>query len=467
MNPNYKRNILTVLLSVSCCLQTSLSMAGNNKVGDFLSDIYTSNTSVNVTGPEAYKGQSAGYYTGGSLVMRESSKQISPMHVSLPKISAGCGGIDAYTGGLSFISGNEFKDMLKSIANGSTGYAVQLALESLSPMMASVSSKLKTVADEVNRFNINSCESASLLTSAVWPKVQTAQRHICAQTATKNGKIEDYVRAKHDCAMEGSYNDSLKNATPEVKRQALHNINITWDALKAQGVVSAAPDRAQWIMSLVGTTIYKAGNPPDKKNYPSLLISNSGDMLKHLLDGGNVNIYRCDSNSDCLNIDETTVTIDKSHALNLRVRDLLGSIQSKIISREKLTIEEVSLTRNVSWPIFKMIDVDTLGKNGQGMIGTGSYSEIIALDWLSSTLTALLSQVSLAAKQSTLPSDALDALSKNIKEAKAIVENEKRRVSTKKQDLHDVLSMINLIEKKRAGMVTSTVGSQFKHQEGV
>ena len=51
---------------------------------------------ANVTGPTAFQGQSAGYYSLGNVWTRFPQKSVSPFNLQLPSARAGCGGIDLF-----------------------------------------------------------------------------------------------------------------------------------------------------------------------------------------------------------------------------------------------------------------------------------------------------------------------------------------------------------------------------------
>ena len=70
---------------------------------------------ANVTRPGVYEGQSAGYFTGGGVYLRTPPRSYTLYSVQWPRFRAGCGGIDLFTGGFSFINASEFVDMLQSI----------------------------------------------------------------------------------------------------------------------------------------------------------------------------------------------------------------------------------------------------------------------------------------------------------------------------------------------------------------
>ena len=66
---------------------------------------------ANVTGPSAYQGQTAGYYSMGNVWTRFPQKSVQPFNLQMPKVSAGCGGIDLFTGSFSFINASEIVAM--------------------------------------------------------------------------------------------------------------------------------------------------------------------------------------------------------------------------------------------------------------------------------------------------------------------------------------------------------------------
>lgn len=92
-------------------------------VGDEIVSFFNDmGASANATGV-AYQGQSAGYYSLGSVWARFPQKSVYPANIQLPKVRAGCGGIDIFSGSFSFINMAEFVANLKAIANNAIGFA--------------------------------------------------------------------------------------------------------------------------------------------------------------------------------------------------------------------------------------------------------------------------------------------------------------------------------------------------------
>ena len=74
----------------------------------------------NVTTPAYYKDQTAGYYSGGSLVTRNAVRNAQPATVQMPGFRAGCGGIDLWMGGFSHIGASQLIDMLRNIGSSAS-----------------------------------------------------------------------------------------------------------------------------------------------------------------------------------------------------------------------------------------------------------------------------------------------------------------------------------------------------------
>ena len=111
----------------------------------------------------AYKSQSRGYLVGGSASMRTPTKFMQPITIQFPNIKAGCGGIDLFFGGFSYINAEEFKRFLQATGTAALGYGFQLALENTCPTCNSVLKSLKQLSQSVNQFGLDSCTAGQAL----------------------------------------------------------------------------------------------------------------------------------------------------------------------------------------------------------------------------------------------------------------------------------------------------------------
>ena len=109
----------------------------------------------NLNSPGVYQDQAAGYYTGGSFVARNAVKSAQLATVQMPGYRAGCGGIDAWAGGFSHISGQELVNMLRSVGSSAASYAFLLSLQTVSPQIYNIMNELNALATKANHLNIN------------------------------------------------------------------------------------------------------------------------------------------------------------------------------------------------------------------------------------------------------------------------------------------------------------------------
>ena len=112
--------------------------------------------SGNVSQAQAWQGQAAGYFSGGSVYLRNPVKNVQLISMQLPSLNAGCGGIDAYLGSFSMISGEEIQRFVKQIMSNAAGYAFDLALQTMVPETeAGERFFCKSLANDVNSMNMS------------------------------------------------------------------------------------------------------------------------------------------------------------------------------------------------------------------------------------------------------------------------------------------------------------------------
>ena len=372
-------------LLVSTALMTAPVQADVNlKMNDFWDDI---GVAANVTGPSSFQGQRAGYYTLGNVYVRTPQRTLNPVNIQMPGYRAGCGGIDIYGGGFSYVNSAQLVAFMKSVANNAASFAFQVDLETISPVIAEKVGELQSVAQRINQFAMNSCESGQLAVAAVWPKSDQASRVICEASASRRGLYPDWVAARHGCGSEGDRSSVLSGASADEKASIPQNINIAWDALKKHPVISGDRELMQFLMTLSGTEILRAGADDDAQQQYQFLPSKMLDpgMISAFLDGGAIDIYQCDSDPDdhCLNPTAGgTVTIAAADGLRARVGQMLADIMAKVRTRTALSATEQQFLNVTSLPVYKMINVHAAYEGVFADQTIQSYAEIIAIDLL-------------------------------------------------------------------------------------
>ena len=176
---------------------------------------------VNTTGPTAFQGQASGHWTLGNLYLRAPVRSEQIATVNLPSFRAGCGGIDAFAGAFSFIDSDQLIAFGRAVAQNAVGFAFELALETISPVIAETMAKLRALAQWDNDRNLNSCETAQALVGAVWSKNDRASAAICAAIGTSQGIFSDYAAAKHGCGSEGTPEEQAEIERLEARQAEL------------------------------------------------------------------------------------------------------------------------------------------------------------------------------------------------------------------------------------------------------
>ncbi len=352
----------------------------SSNLNEKLNEYFNSFGSVaNFTAGEVYEGQKAGYATGGGVSLRNRVMNSKLAGVQLPEIDAGCGGIDIYTGGFSFINSEELINTLKSIGSNAKGYAFMLGLETVSPQVTNTIRQLQSWANTINGIGINSCETAAQLVGSVWPRNTMAKEHICRAAKGSRGLLNDYIVGRQQCN-EIKKNSSIFDETQRIDL-LFDEYNIAWSALRKQSIFSSNEELAELFMTLMGTLIVRTNNNKTEIfHYPSRIKDES--FIKVLLEGGKSASYKCNEKKQCLIPTEEIFEIDHSQSWTGKVKTILLSMQRKILADEELTQEETNFLSKSRLPLYKIVNVLTAYKKGICPIDLYQIADIVAMDML-------------------------------------------------------------------------------------
>lgn len=442
-----KKNIFIVVFVL---FSNSANADLNDEMNNFWNDLGGSSNSNS-----AYTSQSAGYYTGGSLNARAPVIQQQPFQVRAPSITAGCGGIDMFTGSFSHINLDQFVAQLKAIGSNSVGYAFQLALETLSPMISSVTNKLQAITDTINGFNINSCETAKFLVDGVRNKVVTAMESSCVLKAVEDGTVSDTDAGKVYCQ---SLSNQIRENEKLSDEEKNANINFTWQALKKNNYVSIlGVETAQAFMSMVGTIIF------DKKGVGNFIKPKGINtaFLTAFTNGGIIESYKCDESTVCLNLSDTNISISSSEAYNPRILSLLDSIGTKLKdtnNSQSLSESELNLIFSSSLPILRIMVNSVTNKS---LLKNSDIAEIVSRDMVNKFLqdiANLMKTEVISLKTVNNNTDAVNLIEANIKEFQEFLKNNKNDI---KSDIDSYLRIVEANQRLDQEM-SSKVASHIK-----
>lgn len=342
------------------------------------------NAQGNVSNPAVLQGQTMNLYTGGSLFMRMPKRSYQLATVTPPSWNAGCGGIDLFAGGFSYINKEQFVAMLRNIGSNALGYGFKLAIQNLCPTCDNVMQALQATAQAANRLNMDSCEAAKGVVNAALPDTWTRGK----QNAAKNYGVDTNLFENITDAWTSVMNNESRanqtvnaaaSARPEAK-DALPTGNVVWKALKKLDGIS--DEQRMVLMSMIGSTIFST---EVMTSAPKKLVRK--EITVETLVGARttsetitVPIWRCDTTSEdgCLSPTEDEIT---TRSFKTMVRQKMEKISDKLASRS--THDDMASTLGflnaTDLPIYKMLAVTTtLNNTSMADALIGRYQDLIA-----------------------------------------------------------------------------------------
>lgn len=342
------------------------------------------NAQGNVSNPAVLQGQTMNLYTGGSLFMRMPRRTYQLATVTPPSWNAGCGGIDLFMGGFSYINKEQFVAMLRNIGSNALGYAFKLAIQNLCPTCDNVMQALQATANQVNRLNMDSCEAAKGIVNAALPDTWERGK----QNAAKNFGVDNnifenitdaWINVMNNESRTNSTIRDVASASPEAKDK-LPTGNVVWKALKK--VDGLTDEHRMVLMSMIGSTIFPTDDTPSAPR-PLIFKEITVETLvgaRSTSDNITVPIWRCDTTTadGCLAPTEDELTTKSFKAM---VREKMEKITDKIADRaahEDLAATMAFLNAT-DLPVYKMLAVTTsIGNTSMADALIGRYQDLIA-----------------------------------------------------------------------------------------
>lgn len=363
---------------------------------------------TNISTATAVKGQGAGYLVGGSMYVRTPVRSLQLYSVTLPSISAGCGGIDAYLGAFSFINTDQLQALSKGIMSNAIGYAFDLALETVCPQCKATMDKLQDVVNKVNLNNLTTCQAAQGLVNGVASQVWKRDHDMCVKLATEGNYFSDWSAATRGCSNTGGQTDKiLSDASNDTKKQnrVSINTNITWSAFNdIKQSITDDRELKEIMMTMIGTTIYgsKSG---DFQSLPTLGANN--ELIHTLMYGGTARVYRCNEVMKCLKPSESKITISQDKSMVSKITRLMNQLFDKVRSGNSFSAQESNFVGSLTTPVVRIIRETAMAGINDGMII--QLSEQIAFQYVLYYLDGLNELASRASTGSIAEKDQLDA----------------------------------------------------------
>lgn len=301
--------------------------------------------------PDSFSNQQRGFYSAGGFSARYDLKTDYPVTVSVPRLKSGCGGIDGFLGGVSFLDADYLVQKFQNIMQAAPAVAFDMALKTMCKECSETITKLEAMADELNSIQMNECAMSkrlvatvqsgdSNITGAMWNEM-TSDRSLRESLERSWQEAQEKVRANdnkptHDLKV-------LTDGCPKSVKDLFATGSVIQHATEKVGMGT----HADIIRGYVGDVVMVAtkDDPIPQAHKISACGGNQKTTLEDMLHG------RALAKST-----DGTCTKDSSKSVLAIVRTRMESIANKLRAGTVLTTEEsqfINATPNV--PVYSIL----------------------------------------------------------------------------------------------------------------
>jgi len=323
-----------------------------------------------VNSPNYFHGSERGFYQAGSFSTRWSNTNDYPLTVEAPRLKSGCGGIDVFLGGMSFMNADYLVDKLQNILTNAAAVAFDLGLKTLCEQCSNTIKNFEALADNLNSMQIEECAAARSVVGVVMDEngfhSSEAMREKLG-TAIKENKITQGITEMWDIATkEDQANNNVPQAS-DVSRitsgcnSELINTFLSGGSLleNVGGKMGIPADHTELIRGLVGDVILEGPASAYKVSYVVPCSENNPEDIKGISEGV---LYSKDSGGSCSQVS------DSNRDLVQYVTDTLTSIADKVETKGILTTDEQAFLETTPMSVLPVIKTSIVTNMRESMI---------------------------------------------------------------------------------------------------
>jgi conjugative transfer pilus assembly protein TraH len=332
---------------------------------------------VTYTSPGSFEDQTRGYITAGGMSGRIDVHNDYLMSVTLPKVRAGCGGIDMFLGGMSFLDPDYLVQKLESILQAAPAVAFQYLLETLDEKMGNIISKMEAATNFLNSIQVNDCRLANRMVQIAKgdDNMSGIIEEMTGYKSVREGFSKSYQQSREKIqANQGNPTEDLRDALENCPAEVT-DIFKTGSLLAHAAARVGVSDWAGVMRARVGD-VYMRWDPADKVPLFTAIPACARQDTESVDDflTGKVQtraIAVPPTSADCS-------TDGSGKGALVLARGRMESIAVKIRTRAALTAEERQFVANVrTLPVYRLLEWGVR----QGLVESviGDTDELVAL----------------------------------------------------------------------------------------
>ena len=369
---------------------------------------------VTYTSPGSFEDQTRGYVTAGGMSGRVDVHSDYLTSLTLPKIKAGCGGIDMFLGGMSFLDPDYLVQKLESILQAAPAVAFQYLLETLDEKMGNIISKMEAATNFLNSIQVNDCRLANRMVQIAKgdDNMSGIIEEMTGYKSVKQGFAKSYQQSREKIeANANNPTEDLKEALANCPAEVTE-IFRTGSLLSHAATRVGAGDWASVMRARVGD-VYMRWDAADKVPLFSAIPACPHQDTESAEDFLTGKVQR-----RALNIPATSADCSAGTgkgALDL-ARERMEAIAGKIRSRSTLTSDERQFVANIrTLPVYRMLEWGV--RQGVPDSVIADTDELVALTLAYQMLNDLTRSIDFAvsnAERGTNAAGAADAANTNL-----------------------------------------------------
>ena len=353
-----------LLLAVSALSPLHSFAAGNWADKWFDNAVYDS--------PSSFDSQKRGYYTMGGFTARTTTSTDYPITISPPRLSVGCGGIDGFLGGFSFLDPDFLVEKAQRAMQAAPYVAFDMALKTMCKECADTLGKIEQITNFLNGIQLNECALAKPIATTLVERDPTALKGLWTEaTGTKN----------LDEAVDRMWSDT----TSKIKAADVKPI------ADLKSMSSGCPADFRDLMQH-GSIVERAAKKVGMGDYADTIRGYMGDVWIESKTNDKIpvakSITSCPQNKkfsldDMLNGRAYVKTIDQqcvpsgSRPVRTVVYQKMESIVSRIKNNQPLTSENQAFINQTNIPVYTILKQAVV--TGQDTVTLNVLSELVGL----------------------------------------------------------------------------------------
>ncbi len=331
------------------------------------------------TAPGYFEGQKRGYFTAGSFSARWPQGNDYLMSITPPKVKSGCGGIDAFMGGFSFLNVDYLVQKLQRMIQAAPAVAFDIALKVLTQEMSGTVKDFENIINKLNNLQLDECKAAKGLIATV------------AKAGFGDTKKGDLAAAEADFKQSMGIKDNWTDVTKESKSNN-DNPSSSEMADTNSGATSGCPQDVKDVFADTGSVMDKLGQKFGAAPYVDMMRGFVGDVnirktgeglfavaykssceqnkkmsIDNFIDG---KVYAMNSAGNCYQITDT------NRSISTWASSRMVAIANKLKGRQDLDNSDLTFLNSNPLPIALVLKY-AVGTDQEGAV-MGTLADVTA-----------------------------------------------------------------------------------------